>query len=229
MLLNSIQILSERPLGQDGKVIKIAGVIQRTAVGALLEKNSRAVCAAFVKLLEGKIAAGKFRKVSIYVNYTVPKSDYTINDGVVGVYENVDLGDYERMALFDRQVLLVKLVSKNLKRIFLKFGLDSEVLTAASIELLGIPICNLFLGKIFKNNENKMSARVEVLQDLEKSTIKVVLKYIGNTYRYCVASSSPDEFIFQMFFGEIIWKDSERIVLRTLNSEDYEFNLGDII
>lgn len=193
LFLKEIGLTADRPLKTDELAV---------------ENMSRVVCALLVDGLKRKVAT-TFWKLSIRINSSDLSDNGKILLGVLIVNRNFPTAEFLQSRLKDRQSLMLGFVSGVLRDVLLDANLDASPVEDAVKYVLDKKLCNVIVGKKrFIDPTTSEVAHIKCEQEMDEARIYVVFIEKGRQAReVLVATSVPEEFIFQSFFGRVEWDE----------------------
>jgi hypothetical protein len=193
---------------------------------AALENMSRVVCALFVQGLKKQISPPDFWKISIRINSRDTSEDGNILLGVLVANRGFPITEFLGLTQEQRQHYMLDFVSSTVRDIFLKRGLDIFPLEGAVSYVVEHKFKNVIIGsKRFQSPGGTEVAHIQCEQEMDEARIYVVSQAkIGPPRRALVATTAPEEFIFQALFGRIEWNDSLHPILRKVDGTSIPIN-----
>lgn len=198
MKFKEISLTAQRPLNADD---------------ATLENMSRVICSLFSAYLQKKLMPVDFWKISINfnnLNYTEKK----IIGGVLIVNKKFPVSEFLKWELNKRQNYMLEFISNTAREIFCDMGVDKSIITEAAEYVMEKKYINIFSAKKYKSPFDGKIAHIECVQTMDDAKIYIIIKHKGeDVKRSLVTMTSPEEFIFQKYFGKIEWLDESNAQL----------------
>lgn len=201
MLLKDVTFTAARPL---------------KGMGSSIESMSRVVCSLMIRFLGNHIQTPNFWKVSIRLNHSDRADDGRVLQGVLLKYAEMDLKAFPTLSSEEKGMEILNLLVDSLEDVFAMHGLPMEALSEARAFVIEQGFRNTFAAKPGVRSPDKQRvAYVTAEQRLDAADIQVRNDAKdGELVRTIpIATDSPDEFIFQRYFGKISWIDDVRLTL----------------
>jgi len=210
--LKEISITAKRPLQEADKEV---------------EMMSRVVCALFVDGLRKKIETPDFWKISIRINADDTNEDGKVLLGVLVVNHDFPSLEFVGLRLAERQQRMLRFVAQTTRKALQDREIDVGPLNDAEQYVVNKEFHRLIVGRnTFRRPDGQFTARIECEQEMDLARIFVVMKgKRGEHKRVLVATSVPEEFIFQAFFGRVEWNEMLAPLLRKVDGSTIELVL----
>lgn len=213
MLLKEVAFTAERPL-RDAE--------------AEVESMSRVVCSLVVKALGKHVQTPNFWKVSIRLNHSDRTDDGRVLQGVLLKHAEVKVSELSSLSIDKRGMVILDLLIGCLKDVFIAHNLPVESLNEARAFVIEQGFRNTFAAKPgVPSPDRQRVAYVAAEQRLNVANIELRIDTKdGKLIRSIpIAADSPDEFIFQRYFGKISWTDSDRLILSRVDGVEIPLNV----
>jgi hypothetical protein len=208
------------------KLVQIGVLSERRQMpmDAAVENMSRVVCALLVRGLRRKLSTTGFWKVSIHINESDLRVIGKVIGGVLMVAREFPVGEFIQWPLERRQSYMLEFVSTTLRDVLRERDLDASLVDDAIRCVIQQEFRNVIVGKKrFRNPDTGEVAHIECVQEMDDARIYVVVGTSSRSKRrVMVASSVPNEFIIQRYFGTVSWPSSGRPVLLRIDGSTIE-------
>lgn len=203
-LLKDIAVIADRPLHPEE---------------AKVENMSRVVCALLVRGLKRSIRLPDAWKITIHINPRDQRNDGRVVGGVHVLTTTFPVTEFLAWPVADRQDFMLQFVSSAVKSALARYGVSAEPLRAAQDFVQQSGFTNLFKGRSrFVNPVSGQVVRIECEQHMDEARLYVVLSDGRKNHRRVqVATTVPNEFVFQVYFGTVEWDSRGAIGLRRLD------------
>lgn len=185
----------------------------------MVENMSRVVCALLVRGFGRRITSPDFWKVSIRINSLDTSEDGKILLGVLIANRYFPTADFVSWPMASRQEYMLQFVERTLREVFAQRHIDVSAIEHGVRFVVDNNFTNLIVGKrMFRSPRADEVAHIECEQRMDHARIYVVFESPARAVdRVFVASTVPEEFIFQSYFGQVEWDDSSQAVLRRVD------------
>jgi hypothetical protein len=206
LILKEIGVTAERPLRSSERDV---------------ENMSCVVCALLIRGLQRQIKTPDFWKILIRINFRDVSDEGKNLLGVLVHNQKFPSDEFVTWPIERRQDYMLKFVSEVTRQVFQENKLDISKLDDAIDYSTQKDFCNLIVGKKrFRNADSGEIAHIECEQKMDEAQIFAVFKKkTGSQKRIFVAADAPDEFMFQIYFGQIKWDEAGRAFLLTTNKK----------
>ena len=194
-ILTHIQLSAGRPLDEQS---------------ARVEKLSFVICALIEKFFGRKVRTPNFRKISIEISATVDELDGKVVGNVLIHREPLPIQSMELLTKADRPEILLDHICLALTKVLEKYQIDKRLIAGAKQFVLDKEYVNWVVGDRYPEPHGTRTAHVEAKQTLEDASVVLVL-FDGRReiFRYPIATTAPDEYIFKTYFQKIFWFDDK--------------------
>jgi hypothetical protein len=194
---------------------------------AAVENMSRVVCALLVRGLRRRLSTTGFWKVSIHINESDLRVMGKVIGGVLMVAREFPVSEFVQWPLEKRQSYMLEFVSTTLREVLREHDLDASLVDDAIQYVVQQEFRNVIVGKKrFRNPDTGEVAHIECVQEMDDARIYVVIGTNSRTKRrVMVASTVPDEFIIDGFFGTVAWPSSGGPVLLRIDGSTIDIPL----
>lgn len=179
--------------------------------------STRCVCTLVERLLGKKIRSDDTQKINLE---WVPKvwDDRIITcDGIVTKQVAYDYKAYCDMDDAAKKSEVLRVIREEMGEVFLKKGLDYDVLMQACDEAERLNLENRWIAKKAKNNKSRSAtAEIEVVHEVKTFTINAVFrnKKTGEIERNVLYETDrPDDYICYDYLGKFFWVSNDEIEL----------------
>jgi hypothetical protein len=186
-------------------------------VDRAIEDVSRVVCSLLILGLKRKLKFDRFWRISIRINHPDDPKSGSVALGILVVNRPFPSDEFVGWNLSRRQNYMLDFVSGILKEVCVVNDQDVAVVEESCSFVLEHKFLRTIVGKSsFPGPDQESSAHIECDQEMDQARIYIVATFPNEKIRRLeVATSRPDEFIIQGYFGKLDWKGPRTIILRT--------------
>lgn len=215
MRLRQIGVLGPKPLEK------------RNKDNVAVESMAYVVCALLVDGLRKAAIAQDFWKVSIHINDDDKRCAWKVTGGVLMVDRTFPSSDFVTWDLRTRQSYMLNFLGDSMREVFQKRGIDQRPLDVATAYVADCGFRKVIASKRrFVSPNGASKAHIECEQEMNEAIVCAVVRTGKKSERIVVAKTSPNEFIFHSYFGDIRWVDEGQAVLHVLGGEAIAFALS---
>lgn len=208
-ILNEVSFTCQRPIDSDEKSF---------------EERSRSIMSSVSVFLDNKIRTEGFWKISINVNSENKLQHNRVIGGVLRHNIEFSISDFLNLEIGAQKNQMLDLIERTLNEVFSSFNLDVRQLNGIKEFIRARGFKSVFSGPSSRFKETEAYVLCE--QKFTKAEIFIVLKKENQEIRrILLLTTSPEEFIFNVYLNEPEWLSENEIRLKASNGEIYSINL----
>lgn len=201
---------------------------QSSPADARIEDCSRVVCALVIKAFRKRVKTSDFWKISIRFNHGDRADEGRVLSGVLIGYVDIDVDAIASLDVDEQAKKVLDILIRYLTGIFRVYGLPLALLDEARNFVVQNEFKNVISAKPRLPSPDKQKfAHVVAEQTSESASIELrVETRNGKLIRGIpIAVDSPNEFVFQRYFGKVSWLDNNKLVLTRVDGVEILVNL----
>lgn len=211
MTLTEVAFTCQRPISSEEKTF---------------EERSRSIMSGISAYLGKSVKTDGFWKISINVNSENQIQHLKTVGGVLRYNINFNILEFLSLGIDAQKTQMLTLVDKTLNKIFSECSLDSEKLNGLVSFIEQRKFESRFSGPVSKRKEIAAFALCE--QRFDQAELFIVLKKRNKEIkRFLLLSTSPEEFIFNIYLNKIRWLSDNKIELIASNGEVFDLVFND--
>lgn len=186
----------------------------------LFETRSRVILSNVSSFFGRKVKTKDFWKISINVNSSNEQQHLKVVAGVLRFNISYNISSFLTLSIDDQKTEMLELVVNTLHEVFSAIGLDKRKLQGLNDFVIERQFENNFSG--LASNRKNISAHVLCQQKFEKTLVYLIMtKENLEVQRTLVLTTSPEEFIFNVYLKKPKWISDNKLSILASNGEEY--------